>query len=92
MTDTNLITPKVTTGWVSLAAFAGDVSRHAEITLSETSLPFSLVPVIIRKFFKISTIKQDELLDAIKLLYQSKLDKIANIVSQAVPDGDISSI
>ena len=30
--------------------------------------------------------------DAIKLLAQSKLDSIADIISQAMQDGDISSI
>ena len=30
--------------------------------------------------------------DSIKLLAQSKLDSVANIISQAIQDGDISSI
>ena len=49
----------------------------------------SLATVIIRKSFKILTVKQKKH-DAIKLLAPSKLDSIANIISQAMEDGDIS--
>ena len=41
------------------------------------------------KSLKIFTVKQEKH-DAIKLLSQSKLDSIANIISQAMQDGDIS--
>ena len=41
------------------------------------------------KIFKIFTVKQEKH-NAIKLLAQSKLDSIANIISQAMQDGDIS--
>ena len=41
------------------------------------------------KILKIFTIKQEKH-NAIKLLAQSKLDSIANIISQAMQDGDIS--
>ena len=41
------------------------------------------------KSLKIFTVKQEKH-DAIKLLAQSKLDSIANIISQAMQDGDIS--
>ena len=43
------------------------------------------------QYFKVFTVKQEKH-DTIKLLAQSKLDSIANIVSQAMQDGDISSI
>ena len=42
-----------------------------------------------RKFFKTITVKQEKH-DAIRLLAQSKLDSIINIISQAMQDGDIS--
>ena len=47
--------------------------------------------VIIREFFKIFTVKQEKH-DTIKLLAQSKLDSVADIISQAIQDRDISSI
>ena len=43
------------------------------------------------KSFKIFTVKQEKR-DAIKLLAQSKLDGIADIMSQAMQDRDFSSI
>ena len=49
----------------------------------------SLATVITRKFFKIFTAKQEKR-DGIKLFAQSKLDSIANIISQGMQDGDIS--
>ena len=58
------------------------------IALSGTSLLLSLATAITRKSFKIFTVKQEKH-DAIKLLGQSKLDSIANIISQAMQDGDI---
>ena len=44
---------------------------------------------MIRKSFKIFTVKQEKH-NSIKLLAQSKLDSITNIISQAMQDGDIS--
>ena len=41
------------------------------------------------KILKTFTVKQEKH-NAIKLLAQSKLDSIANIISQAMQDGDIS--
>ena len=58
------------------------------IALSGTNLLLSLATSITRKFFKIFTVKQEKH-DTIKLLAQSKLDSIANIISQAMQDGDI---
>ena len=45
--------------------------------------------VITRKSFKILTVKQEKH-NSIKLLAQSKLDSIANIISQAMQDEVIS--
>ena len=61
------------------------------IVFSGTSLLLSLATAITRKSFKIFTIKQEKH-DAIKLLAQSKLGSIANIISQEMQDGDISHI
>ena len=58
-------------------------------TLGEASLLPSLLTVITRKSFKTFTVKQEKH-NSIKLLAQSKLDSIANIISQAMQDGDIS--
>ena len=59
------------------------------IALSETSLLLSLATAISRNSFKIFTIKQEKH-DAIKLLAQSKLDSIANIILQTMQNRDIS--
>ena len=87
--DTGLITSTVITGGISIAAFASGVGLPVGIALSGTSLLLSLVNAITRKSFKIFTGKQEKH-DAITLLAQSKLDRIANIISQAIQDGDIS--
>ena len=87
--DLGLITSTVITGGISIAAFASGVGLPVGIALSGTSLLLSLATAITRKSFKIFTVKQEKH-DAIKLLAQSKLDSIANIISQAMQDGDIS--
>ena len=87
--DTGLITSTVITGGMSIAAFTSGVGLPVGIALSGTSLLFSLATAITRKSFKISPVKQEKH-DAIKLLAQSKLDSMANIISQAIQDGDIS--
>ena len=89
--DTGLITSTVITGRFSIAAFASCVGQHVRIALSGTSLFISLATPITQKSFKTFTVKQEKH-DAIKLLAQSKLDSIADIISQAMQDGDISSI
>ena len=87
--DTGLITSTVITGEISTAAFAIGVGLPVGIALSGTSLLFSPTTAITQKFLKIFTVKQEKH-DAIKLLAQSKLDSIANIISQAMQHGDIS--
>ena len=88
--DTGLITSTVITGGISIAAFASGVDLPVGIALSGTSLLLSLTAVVIRKSSRIFTVKQEKH-DTIKLLPQSKLDSIADIISQAMQHGDISS-
>ena len=87
--DTGLVTSTIITGGISIAAFASGVGLPVGIALIGTSLLLSLAAAITRKSFKIFTVKQEKH-DAIKLLAQSKLDRIVNIISQAMQDGDIS--
>ena len=87
--DTGLIISTVITGGISIPAFASNAGLPAGIALSGTSLLLFLATAITRKSFKFFTVKQEKH-NAIKLLAQSKLDSIANIISQAMQDGDIS--
>ena len=87
--DTSLITSTVITGGISIAAFASGVGLLVGIALSGTSLLLSLAAAITQKSFKIFTVKQEKH-DVIKLLAQSKLDSITDIISLAMQDGDIS--
>ena len=89
--DTGLVTSTVIIGGISIAAFASGVGLPVSIALSGTSLLISLATVITQESFKNFTGKQEKH-DAIKVLAQSKLDSIANIILQAMQDGDISSI
>ena len=87
--DTSLITSTVITGRISIAAFASGVGLPVGIALSGTSLLLSLATAITQKTFKIFTEKQEKH-HAIKLLAQTKLDRISNIISHTMEDGDIS--
>ena len=87
--DTGLITSVVITGGVYIAAFASVVGFPVGIVFSGTSLLLLLATVITRKSFKAFTVKQEKH-DSIKLLAKSKLNSIANIISQAMQDGDTS--
>ena len=89
--DTNLIISTMITGVIWIAAFASGVGLPLGLALSGTSLLLSLATVITRKSSKTFTMKQEKH-DTIKLLAQSKLDSIADIISQAMQDEDISSI
>ena len=86
---TGLIKSTVITGGISIAAFASGVGLPVVIALSGTSLLLSLATAIIQKSFKTLTMKQEKH-DVIKVLAQRKSDGIANIISQAMQDGDIS--
>ena len=88
--DTGLIASTVITGGISVAAFVRGVSLPVGASLGGTSLLLSLAAIIIQKSFKIFTVKQEKH-NSIKILAQSKLDSIANIISQAMQYGDISS-
>ena len=59
------------------------------IALGRTGIFVSLATAIIQNSFKILTVKQEKH-DAIKLLAQSKIDSITNIISKAKLDGGIS--
>ena len=87
--DTGLITSTVISGGISIAAFAYGVGLPVGTALSGTSLFLSLATVSTQKSFKTFTVKQEKH-DSIKLLAQSKLDSIANTISQAMQDKDIS--
>ena len=89
--DTNLIISTMITGVIWIAAFASVVGLPLGLALSGTSLLLSLATVITRKSSKTSSMKQEKH-DTIKLLAQSKLDSIADIILQAMQDGDISPI
>ena len=86
---TGLIKSTVITGGISIAAFASGVGLPVVIALSGISLLLSLATAITQKYFKTLTMKQEKH-DAIKVLAQRKSDSIANIISQAMQDGDIS--
>ena len=86
--DTGLIISTVITGGISIVAFARGVGLPAGAAFSGTSLLLSLATVITQKSFKIFTVKKEKH-NSIKLLAQSKLDSIVNIISQAMQDGDI---
>ena len=87
--DTGLITSIVITGVISIAAFASAIGLPVGIALSGTSLLLSLATVITQKSFKTFTVKQEKH-DSIKLLAQTKLGSIVNIISQAIQDGEFS--
>ena len=87
--DTGLITSMLITEGISIAAFASGVGLPVGIALRGTSLLLSLATAITRKSFKIFTVKREKH-DAIKLVAQSTLDSMANIISQEMQDGNIS--
>ena len=87
--DTGLITSSVITGGISITAFASGVGLPVGISLSGFSLLLSPATAITRKSFKIFTVNQEKH-DSIKLLAESKLGSIANIILQAMEDEDTS--
>ena len=87
--DTGLIISTVITGGISIAAFPSGVGLPVGAALGGTSLLLSLATIITRKSFKTFTVKQEKH-NSIKLLAQSKLDSIANIILQALQDRDTS--
>ena len=86
--DTGLITSAVITGGASIAAFASGVGLPVGAAIGGIGVVLSLLTVATRKFSRNQTVKQGKR-DAIILLAQSKLDSIADIISQAMQDEDI---
>ena len=89
--NTSLITSTFINGEASITAFASGADLPVGTAFRGTSLLFSVATSITRKSFKLFTERQEKH-DTIKLLAQSKLDRIVDINSQAMQDGDISSI
>ena len=87
--DTDLITSAVLTRGISIAALASGVGLPFGVALGKASLLFSLVTPAIRKYLEASIVAREKH-DSIKVLAQGKLDSIANTISQAMLDGDIS--
>ena len=81
--DTGLNTSTVITGGISNAEFASSFGLPVGIALSGTSLLLSFATVITRKSFKTFIIEKENH-DTIKLLLQSKLSSITNIILQAM--------
>ena len=75
-----LVTSIVITGGISIALFASDAGLPVGIALRGNTQIFSLATTITWKFLKFFTVKHEKH-DAIKLLSQSKLDNIADIIS-----------
>ena len=74
---------------MSLAALASGVGMPVGIALGGVSLVFSLITPTTLKHLKASIVAQKKH-DSIKLLALGKLGSIANIISQAMQDGDVS--
>ena len=85
------MTSSFITAGVSIGSFRSGTGQPIDIALSRTSLLLPLATAILGKSLKMFTVKQEKL-DAIKFLAQSKLDNIANIISQTLQGRDISSI
>ena len=81
--ETGLITSRMIPRGMSIAAFASGVRLPVGFVLGSTSLLLSLATTITEKSFKIFAVKQEKH-DAIKLLAQSKLDRVANIILQTM--------
>ena len=89
--DTVIMTSSFITAGVSIGSFQSGAGQPIDIALSRTSLRLPLATAILGKSLKMFTAKQEKH-DAIKFLAQSKLDNIANIISQTLQGRDISSI
>ena len=87
--DTSLITLSAITGETSIAGFASGAGVPVGAALGGLGVVLSFSTIGTRKYSRSLTVKQGKH-DAIKLLAQSKLDSIADIISRAMQDGDIS--
>ena len=86
-----LITSAVITRTIYITVFSSVVCLPVDILLNGASLLFFFATAITQKYSKIFTLRQEKL-DAIKLHAQSKLDSVADIISQAMKDRDTPSI
>ena len=87
--DSGLITLAVITGGVSIPEFASGSGLSIGAALRGLGVGLSLLTVATQKFSRGQTVKQGKH-NAIMLLAQTKLDSIADIISQAVQYGYIS--
>ena len=87
--DTGLTTLAVIAGGASIPAFASGAGLPVGAALGWIGVVLALLTVATRKFSRSQTVKQGKS-DVIMLLAQSKLDIIADIISQAMQDEDIS--
>ena len=87
--DTGLIKLSAITGGTSIPAFTSSVGVPVDTALDGFGVVLSLLTIPTRKISRGLTVKQGKH-DAMKLLAQSKLDSITDIISQVVQDGDIS--
>ena len=76
------------TGGASIQAFASGVGLPVGAALGGLGVVLSLLTITTRTFSRGLTVKQGKH-DVIMLLAKRKLDSIANIISQAMQDGDI---
>ena len=83
--DTSLITTTAVTGGISIAALASGIGLPVGISLSATSVLFSLATTITRKTISIFKSKEKNH-DGIRLLAQSKLDSISETIYQVIQD------
>ena len=87
--DIGSITSAGIAGGASIPAFASGAGLPVGAALGGLGVVLSLLTVATRKFSWSQMVKQGKH-DAIMLLAQSKLDSIADIISQAMQDRDIS--
>ena len=86
--DIGLITSSEIAGGTSIPAFASSVGLPVGSALGGFSVVLSLSTIVTQKSSRSLTVKQEKH-NSIKLLAQTKLDSITDIISQAIKDGDI---
>ena len=89
--DTGLIITTVITGSTSIAAFASGVAIPVGIALTGTSLLLSIATTVTQKSLSAMNVKQKKH-EEIRLLAQTKLESIQDIISKALTDGRVSDL
>ena len=89
--DTGLIITTVITGSTSIAAFASGVAIPIGIILTGTSLLLSIATTVTQKSLSAINVKQKKH-EEIRLLAQTKLESIQDIISKALTDGRVSDL